>query len=150
MGDSSSAWTRKDSFFHVIESLSEKIFADDWLTAVLTGRHIAIASEHRCAISIYDNEIFQRRSGDPCSIATNAAGLSIRIYVWRFFHTKLCEAIGHLISVLLLGAFLRFNATAASGAGRAVRFILEREFKIFNRLEGRVYTTCAPGDQEKS
>ncbi len=27
---------------------------------------------------------------------------------------------------------------------------LEREFKVFNRLEGCVCTTCAPADQEKS
>jgi hypothetical protein len=27
---------------------------------------------------------------------------------------------------------------------------LEREFKVFNRLEGGVCTTCAPGDQEKA
>jgi hypothetical protein len=48
------------------------------------------------------------------------------------------------------GALLFKDAVLGSSLLKLALDGLEREFKFFNWLEGRMCTTCAPGDQEKS
>jgi hypothetical protein len=48
------------------------------------------------------------------------------------------------------GALLFKDAVLGSSLLKLALDGLEREFKFFNWLEGRMSTTCAPGDQEKS
>ena len=60
------------------------------------------------------------------------------------------DALVDLLHWKLMASAARCSIEERSQAPRCGHDGLEREFKFFNRLEGGVCATCAPGDQERS